>query len=969
MRLHRIHVENFKSVSDRTLELPDRGLVIAEGLNEVGKTSMVEALDLLIDSQLKATSKASRVRQAQPYGTDLPVVVEAEMTIRGVRLVHSKRFLAQPQARLEFLAGDRAGEVLTGEEATDAMAEIWKKTDPTLWRALRLMQAGSLEALSLQSSTALTKALDQAVHGGAEPDEVTDGDTAAASSGQSLAQPDAAPRADGESLLETVRQVYEQYWTPTGKPGKAVKDATTAQGTLREQHRQAKDHLVEVDAVVADLEETQEDVESQQRAVARLGNQVTADEAAVTALEGLERAATEAGRAEKDARTRCDTAVQALKDRREAVEELETARQDEKRSLDSATRADRVVEEVEQRFREADEGWRQAEETRRQSKEAWDAARAKAGALRDRSRLDKLSQTVERLSGLVADLHAAESRLDANPATAPLVAKAQKADEKLTAAHIRLETASPRMTLARLAAEAPDLTIDGEPLQAASGDDARAHTDGAEASGAEAKTAAAPIVDRAVDRPTVVEIAGAWRITVTPASDVDDLARQVEKAERALATALEEMASSSLDEARERLDQRTRDEGEVTGLRERLRRELEDARSDLGLEPPKTSGDPESELTLSDLITQRDRIAASVQPVERDATTEKPEENVTAEGIAEEEATEATKDSGARESLPQAEQRALELEAVHEEAELAEKTARSARDTVSEQRSKAREKASGAASALRAAHEQVAKREDRLDSARARISDEELEQSAGQAAETHRDAKEKATRTASELAEHAPEEVRSAASDSAQRLVRAKERLARSKDRRAGLAGQLKGLDREGRQDRFDELDGLLHRSTIETTALTKRAGAAKLLYETLVRHRDEEHRRYLEPFTREIERLGRAVFGRDMAVRVDDSLTVTERRLNGAWLGWDQLSTGAKEQLGLVVRLATAQLVDPTDGVPVILDDALVYSDRVRTARLLQEVATGSRTHQVIVLTSAPERYDGLDAVHIPFQ
>ncbi|MCI1748311.1 MAG: AAA family ATPase [Acidipropionibacterium sp.] len=671
MRLHRVHVENFKSVSDRTLELPDSGLVIAEGLNEVGKTSMVEALDLLIDSQLKATSKASRVRQAQPYGTDLPVVVEAEMTIGGVRLVHSKRFLAQPQARLEFLSGPRAGEVLTGEEATDAMAEIWKTTDSTLWRALRLMQAGSLEAFSLRSSRALTAALDRAVGDGAETDESTDGDAAAASSGQSPAQPDVALESKADSLLEAARQEYERYWTPTGKPGKAVKEAIAERDALEEQHRQAKDHLVEVDAVVAALEETEEDVASQQKAVLQLKSQAAADEAAVAALEGLERTATEADRAEQDARTRRDAAKQALKDRWEAVEELEAARQDEKRFLDAATRADRGVTEVEQRFREADEGWRQAEEARRQSKEAWDAARARAGALRDRSRLDKLSQTIERLSGLVADLHAAESRLDANPATAPLVAKAQKAEEKLTAARIRLETASPRMTLARLAAEAPDLTIDGEPLHAATPD---ATKNDAGASGDPAKTAATPIVDRAVDRPTVVEIAGAWRITVTPASDVDDLARQVEKAERALAAALEKMASSSLDEARERLEQRTKDTAGVAGLRERLRRELEDARSDLGLEPAKASGDAEPELTLSDLIEQRDRIAASIEPVS-EAPAEKPEENIAAEATAE-----AAKDSGVpespQESLPQAEQRALELEAVHEEAELAEKTAR-----------------------------------------------------------------------------------------------------------------------------------------------------------------------------------------------------------------------------------------------------------------------------------------------------
>ena len=45
MKLHRIHVENFKAIDERTLELPDCGVVIATGRNEIGKTSMVEALD------------------------------------------------------------------------------------------------------------------------------------------------------------------------------------------------------------------------------------------------------------------------------------------------------------------------------------------------------------------------------------------------------------------------------------------------------------------------------------------------------------------------------------------------------------------------------------------------------------------------------------------------------------------------------------------------------------------------------------------------------------------------------------------------------------------------------------------------------------------------------------------------------------------------------------------------------------
>ena len=35
MKLHRIHVENFKAIENRTLELPDTGIVVATGPNEV----------------------------------------------------------------------------------------------------------------------------------------------------------------------------------------------------------------------------------------------------------------------------------------------------------------------------------------------------------------------------------------------------------------------------------------------------------------------------------------------------------------------------------------------------------------------------------------------------------------------------------------------------------------------------------------------------------------------------------------------------------------------------------------------------------------------------------------------------------------------------------------------------------------------------------------------------------------------
>ncbi|MDN6442547.1 MAG: hypothetical protein L0K30_11170 [Acidipropionibacterium jensenii] len=959
MRLHRIHVENFRSIHERTLTLPDCGLVIAEGLNEVGKTSMIEALDLLLDPKLKATSRAGRVAQTQPYGTDLPVVVEAEMTVGGVRLIHSKQFLHQPQARLEFVSGRRAGEVLTGEEATDAMAEIWRGTDDTLWQALRLMQAGSLEALSLRSSTALTAALDRAIHDQAVRAQGGEGDDVAA---PDSASGNGAER-DGAGLLAAVRHEYEQYWTPTGKPGKVLKEAAAKTERLTAELQQATARLAEVDTVVSDLEESQENLEDQQKSLAALKVSAARDAAALADLEDLEHAVTEATRAEQDARHLRDAAVDELKDRRAAVAELADARDAEEDARAAARTALEAVEAVESQFTEADQAWREADSARRKAKEAWDAARRRASELRDQARLERLNQTITTITALQAEIAEAENRIDTNPATAAGIKAARAAEQKLTAARIRLETASPRMTLSRLAEDAPELRVDGEPISGEGDDESRV-----------------------VDRRTVVEVAEAWRITVVPAADVDDLAHQVEAAERDLAALLDPMRVATVEEARDLLSRRRREEDALTALRQRVARELEDAGAEAegsggtgsgvgagssveagnGAE----AGSGAGSVSLADLIAVRDRITASSALV-RETTTEVTMTNTetdAAPGMTD--GSEALQGADQSTETPeQADQRADLLESAHEDADLAETTARSARDTVQERRSTAREAASAASSTLTSSHDQVHRLQDRLETAREQTSDQALEDAARAAEEQHKDATSRVAAASRELESHSPDQVREAAQASARRLARAGERLVASRGRHAELTGQLRGLDREGRQDRFDELSGLAHRSGIESAALTRRADAARLLHDTLIRHRDEEHRRYLEPFTREVERLGRGVFGRDMAVRVDDSLTVTKRLLNGAWLDWDQLSTGAKEQLGLVVRLATAQLVDPKDGVPVILDDALVYSDRVRTSRVLKEVATGSRNHQVIVLTSAPERYDGLDATRIPFQ
>lgn len=131
------------------------------------------------------------------------------------------------------------------------------------------------------------------------------------------------------------------------------------------------------------------------------------------------------------------------------------------------------------------------------------------------------------------------------------------------------------------------------------------------------------------------------------------------------------------------------------------------------------------------------------------------------------------------------------------------------------------------------------------------------------------------------------------------------------------------------------------------------------MLRDALVTARQEQRRAYVAPFRDAVQSIGRQVFGVDLSVEIGDDLSLVSRSLSGRTVAWNVLSTGAREQMGLIVRLAAAQLVDPDDGVPVVLDDALVHSDRIRTRRVLEQLATGAGNTQIVVLTCAPERYD----------
>ena len=101
--------------------------------------------------------------------------------------------------------------------------------------------------------------------------------------------------------------------------------------------------------------------------------------------------------------------------------------------------------------------------------------------------------------------------------------------------------------------------------------------------------------------------------------------------------------------------------------------------------------------------------------------------------------------------------------------------------------------------------------------------------------------------------------------------------------------------------------------------------------------------------------------------MEIDGDLQVVRRTLDGTMLDVDQLSTGAREQLGVLSRLACATIVSPVDGgAPVMIDDALGWSDPQRLKGMGAAIAAAGKQCQVVVLTCTPGRYSHVGSARV---
>ena len=146
---------------------------------------------------------------------------------------------------------------------------------------------------------------------------------------------------------------------------------------------------------------------------------------------------------------------------------------------------------------------------------------------------------------------------------------------------------------------------------------------------------------------------------------------------------------------------------------------------------------------------------------------------------------------------------------------------------------------------------------------------------------------------------------------------------------------------------------------------LERRAKALSHLWKLLTEKRSALARRLRAPLQRHLNHYLQ-ILSPGSSIEVSEDLSpgrITRVGTNGAETGeFEELSVGAREQMGVVARLAYADLLREA-GKPtlLILDDALVHTDKDRLDQMKRVLYDAASRHQILVFSCHPQAWQDL--------
>lgn len=863
MKLIRLTLDDWRGIDHREIEFSD-SVTLIEGPNEVGKSTIVEAVHVLfkeLDSSAKQLIKA-----IQPVGRDVGSRVEAEVITGDFHFVYEKTYNKSKQTSLRILKPNP--EQLTGREAHERAAQILDETiDMALWNALLVEQGKEIAGANLADSSGLARALDAAA--GTTSDTV-----------------------DDSALYGAVQAEYEQYFTlKTGKPRFSEQEDQLER--FRAEMESARASLLEVEADSQALERATNECRRIERVLPELRSKVGEYEAVWKSIEGLNEKV-EAKAAELDAANELhDAAQSALEQRRALVSKVDKQETTYNEQRELLLPQKENLAAVQSKLRGAEQRLKEAKEHQRQARAAAETANADEKHLSNLESLQALQKRLVQVAELNEALSAARQTLAEIRLKAGDLEEIRSSERALQVALARRDASA--STIEVSAEQALRYEVDGETLELPEG-------------GVDRRTTAAVLNLR---------LPGIAGIRVTPSNSAAELESELEACRATLDGLLIRCGVADLAEA-------------ITADAKRVaaEQEVHDA-----------SGKIE-ELLDGESLANRQAEAEDLQRTVDRYVAERPEEPVMPATL--KQAVDASADAARHlreseaaltEAQDSAEQLRDEYESLNADFRVAEQEIAGMEKNLSELRQQ-------------------------LGEARETEADKVLEERTNARLEQVATLDEDHEALQKQLEAASPEATEALLDNARNTLDRAEKDLQEELRRRAVLEDRLESAQADGRYEALEAAEQRVQAAEDNFRATVRRANAAKRLWETLNRHRDDARRVYVKPLKDGLENLGKIVFGPDFEVELDDGWQLVSRTLDGQTIPFDDLSVGTKEQLGILTRLAAARVVAEQGGVPLIIDDALGFSDPGRLESMGAAIASAGRECQVILLTCTPGRF-----------
>ncbi len=849
MQLLRIKLENWRAVRSREITLGS-GVNIVEGANEAGKSSFIEALNVIFRE--RDSTKKKEIKSITPKGNDVGSTVEVELQTGEYHFIYTKTYNKRAATSLSVLKPALAQ--YTGMQAHDEALRILDETiDLTLWQAIQLEQGSEFSEINLRQSTGLAKALDSAA-GGSGVGE------------------------DDSALLAQAKAEYLRYHTEkTGRETGELAEVRLKCDSLRSEIETASTAMqnmqMQVDRSAAIAEELQE----HNRSLPELKAALEVLQKKQVELESL-RERNRTVRAEFDAQSlRVDEAQRQLSDRYTVREQLALQQQTLQALTDKHKTLVEDASQLSQKHTELHQNLEQGRER-------------KAG-------LQKLVAELEAAMKQQADvqeLSALENRLKQYNQSQKLLDQSvheyqQYQIDNNTLDELQALQKNVRELEVRLDAQQPELTVTA--LQDSIFNDK-------------------PVVKDTVEpMDTSVEfefrIGSSATITFKPATNLAGLRDELQAVKSQLSDRMGQYAVRDIGEAVAANRRRNELHQQIKGLKQR-RDDLLDQQVEL--------------------VQQRvEALRASVLPAgSLDVQDDLPEQLVSKRTELDEIEREVNRHMADQSSL-QAGKAGIDAQL-----ELLQRQIVDQQQAVSQQQQQLAQ--------------QLAKRSD--DALTEKLQREKL---------SCQRLKVKLQDAEGALSQSQGDEISQQVDNARHAVDRATAQFHEDEKELAAVTAQLDTLRAEGLHEKLEHLHAELNDAQERLQQLTRAAGAAKYLWESLRKHQRATQLSYVKPLSELVCGMGRIVFGNDFQVNLNESLGIESRTLHGLTVPFDDLSGGAREQLGILLRLAATQLVA---GVPLILDDTLGHTDAARLQTIGALLSTAGRQSQIVVMTCYPQRY-----------